>query len=321
MNPQIIKKLALFFIVLSYSFQKAKAQSLNTGFGILGKIQFTIGNQNQKLEAGIFAIGVLNYNDVAIESGLNLISGHFFKRHTIKQAGFFYGYEFFALAGVGQNSNLLGASVADFNTSLIANPDGQGSFSGLGFGFQKEYLPKELKHFSLRRGKILMRFSNADHSLDFAFLNDFKFYPMFNGEGTDYGSTGSLQIGFSKILSSIEIYRVGTGVELFTPKADHTRTPDNYVNSDDGRKNVWYTVSPHSTNFYSNLYAFGTYQGQDASIHIKLGINSQKLGAYIQNTLHDGPGLNPRFPWDVTKKDKLFFELSTSITKTEQHDK
>ena len=262
----------------------------------------------------------MNYNDAAIESGISLISGQLFKRHTIKESGGYFGYEFFTLIGIGKNTNLLGSSVSDFNTSLLINPYGKGGFNGLGFGFQKEYLPKTLEHFNLQRGKLLMRFSNANHAIDFAFLNDFKFGRIFNGEGTDFGSTGSLQLGFTKLQTIDEIYRVGIRVELFTPKPDYSRTPNNPINSDDGRKNVWHTVQPFENTFYTNLYGFGSYQGRDLSLHAKLGMNSQKLGAYIQNTLHDGPGLNPRFPWDVTQHDRLFIEFSTSLIKTEVYE-
>jgi hypothetical protein len=45
-------------------------------------------------------------------------------------------------------------------------------------------------------------------------------------------------------------------------------------------------------------------------------MNSEKLGAFVQNTLHDSFGLNPRFPWNVNKKDKLFLELNSSIFNT-----
>ena len=45
---------------------------------------------------------------------------------------------------------------------------------------------------------------------------------------------------------------------------------------------------------------------------MNLGYNSQQLGAYIQNTLHDGIGLNPRFPWNVRAQDKIYVEVSGS---------
>ncbi|MFT5847359.1 MAG: hypothetical protein ACJARX_002388 [Psychroserpens sp.] len=68
--------------------------------------------------------------------------------------------------------------------------------------------------------------------------------------------------------------------------------------------------------FYTNLYAFGAYQDSNYSVSTRLGFNSQRLGSFIQNTLHDGIGLNPRFPWNVTQKDVLFIETTGSINHT-----
>jgi len=218
------------------------------------KLGLSLGNQNTKIETGLLAYGTLNYADAAIEGGMQLISGQLFKSHTVKNSGLFYGYEFFALAGIGENSNLLGSTISDFNQSILFDKAKKNEFKGLGFGFQKEFIPNKLKHFSLKRGKLLMRFSNADHSLDITFMNDFRFRKIFNGEGTDYGETGGLVIGFSKINSSFRAYRLGIGLELFTPKPDYSKTPNNLINSDDGRKNVWHTIEPFSDLFYANAF-------------------------------------------------------------------
>jgi hypothetical protein len=67
------------------------------------------------------------------------------------------------------------------------------------------------------------------------------------------------------------------------------------------------------------LYAFGTYQDEYYNINSKLGLNSEKLGAFIQNTLHDGAGLNPRFPWNVAAKDKPFYEVEASVLYQERY--
>ena len=53
-------------------------QSLDGNFGVLGKLQLTLGNQNTKIEIGLSTFGTLNYGDAAVEGGLNLISGQFF---------------------------------------------------------------------------------------------------------------------------------------------------------------------------------------------------------------------------------------------------
>ncbi len=225
----------------------------------------------------------------------------------------------FALVGIGQNDNLLGSALVDISNTLIFNADAPGTFSGIGFGFQKEFLPKPLAVFNTRKGKLILRFANAEHSIAVAFINDLRFKKLFYGQGTDFGSTGALQISYTQITSSNSIYKAGLAIELFTPQQDHTKTPNNPINSDDGRKNVWHTLAPFEALFYTNLYAFGTYQDEYYNINSKLGLNSEKLGAFIQNTLHDGAGLNPRFPWNVAAKDKPFYEVEASVLYQERY--
>jgi len=298
--------LVFFAILLSSSIY---AQRLTFNGGVLLNAEITLGNQNQWLGLSLFGFGTVNYGDISLESGASLGLNYFFKRHTIKQYNTAYYYEYFTLAGIGKNSNLLGSSVSNKNSNLIINPIGKGGFKGLGFGVTKDFLPKDLKSYGLRRGALFMRFSNASHSIHFAFLNDFKIR-WFKGAGTDYGITGSLDLGFANIQDATTAYQLGFGIDLFTPRPDYSRSPRNLINSDDGRKNVWYTLPPYTTLFYGNIYGYGSYQNEYYATHIKLGVNSQKAGAYIQNKLHDGLGLNPRFPWNVENKDKLYIEVT-----------
>lgn len=310
----IVRKYIFFsFLVVS---QILYSQRLQADGGMLLKAEITLGNQNQWLKIGAFGFGVVNYGDVSIESGVSFASYQFFKKHTKKRSGLAYSYEFFALGGIGKNTNLLGSSVSEMNTSIIFDPRKKGGFNGLGFGFGKDYLPKDLKSYGIKRGQFIMRFSNANHSVHTVFSNDFKFGNLFNGERTDYATTGSLTVGFAHIQNDYSIYQAGVGLELFTPQPDYSRSPRNRMNSDDGRKNVWFTLPPFKDLFYANLYAFGTYQDEHYELHSKIGINSQWIGAYVQNTLHDGFGLNPRFPWNVEEKDKLFFEITGSVIYT-----
>ncbi|MBW1298386.1 hypothetical protein [Aquimarina litoralis] len=288
------------------------SQRFSADGGVLLKAEITIGNQNQWLKLGAFGFGTLNYGDISAESGLSIVSYQFLKRHTVKKTGFAYSYEFFALAGIGKNSNLLGSSVSNINTSLIFNPNGQGGFHGLGFGFSKDYLPGKLKSYGLRRGAFLMRFSNSNHNIHFSFQNDFSI-GLFKGSGTDYGVTGSLDIGFTNITNIQTIQKIGLGIDLFTARPNYSLAPRNPINSDDGRKNVWFTLPPFKDLFYGNVYGYATHQEDNYTIHAKLGFNSQKAGAYIQNILHDGLGLNPRFPWQIETKDKIFIEASGSL--------
>ena len=294
----------------------SKAQSVRANAGFLIKAQITLGNQRQSFKLGAYGIGAVSYGDIALESGISLYSGYLLKKHKVKVSGFNYGYDAFLLGGIGQNRNLLASSFLE-EAPLLTSIERDQQFYGFGFGIEKEFLPGELSAFNQRLGKLLLRLSNANHSINVQFKNDVRLGNVFNGEGTDYGATGKLQIGYSNIINAVEVYHVGIGVSLFTPNPDYSRTPSNTVNSDDGSKNVWFTKEPFSKLFYANLYAFGSYQKDSFSAGIKSGINSQKLGAYIQNTLHDSFGLNPRFPWDVSAKDLLFFEINGSAFNTE----
>ncbi|WP_282085684.1 hypothetical protein [Aquimarina algiphila] len=307
MNTYIARILIFLCIFLNCSL--LFSQRIDADGGILLKAEITLGNQNQWLKVGIFGFGTLNYGDLSLESGISFASYQFRKRHTIKMNGLAYSYEFFALGGIGKNSNLLGSSISNMNNAIIFNPLGKGGFNGLGFGFGKDHLPKKLKTYGLKRGALFMRFSNANHNIHLTFLNDFRI-GWFSGAGTDYGVTGSLDIGFTKIEDNKTIYQLGFGVDLFTSRPNYSKSPRNLINSDDGRKNVWFTLGPYEDLFYGNLYGYGTYQNDTYSIHTRLGTNSQKAGAYIQNILHDGIGLNPRFPWKVETADKLYLEVT-----------
>ncbi len=308
--------LYVLYIVFLSGISAAEAQNLNANGGFLIKGTILLGNQNQWLQVGAYGFGTLNYGDASLESGLSFVSYQFAKRHTKKLNGLAYSYEFFTLVGIGKNSNLLGSSVSKLNNEVIFNPNGQSGFNGLGFGFSKDHLPKTLKSYGIKNGQFLMRISNANHSIHAVFTNDFKIWSLFNGERTDYANTGAFHVGFASIYDTHRVYQAGIGVELFTAQPDYSKPPRNAINSDDGRKNVWYTLPPYKDLFYANVYVFGAYQNANYSVSTRVGINSKRLGAYIQNKLHDGIGLNPRFPWDVTQKDLLFIETAGSIYHT-----
>ena len=316
----MIKKTLLFIIICVLFTNNNNAQNLVFNAGFIANISVTLGNQNKKINTNLSALGALRYGDAALESGASLSIGQLFKRHTINTKGHFYAYDFFTLVGIGKNDNLLGSVASSINSSFIFN-NKRSNFKGVGFGVEKEIYPKnKLSVFNNKIGRFIMRFSNNLHAFDISFFNDFKLGKLFNGEGTDFGSTGALRLGYTRITTTQKAYRAGLVLELFTPKPDYSKTPNNILNSDDGRKNVWHTLTPFNSLFYANAFAFGTYQNNLYNIGIKTGINSQKLGAFVQNTLHDGAGLNPRFPWNVTAKDKLFYQINTSIFKSARYE-
>jgi len=298
-------------LLLCLSQSISRSQNLLVDGGFVAQVEITFGNQNQWLKLGVYGFGILNYGDISVESGASFSTYQFLKRHTKKINGFAYSYDFFGLAGLGKNTNMLGSSILSESHTIIFNTEGKGGFNGLGFGFTRDVLPNLLTSYGLQRGMFMLRFSNANHSIHLSFLNDFKI-GLFNGTGTDYGVTGSLRASYTEIRNRDTVYQLGLGIDLFTPRPNYSRSPRNPINSDDGRKNVWYTLPPFTDLFYGNLYAYGSYQENTFSYRARLGINSQKAGAYIQNKLHDGLGLNPRFPWLVDAKDKLFIELTGS---------
>ncbi len=294
-------------------------QRFTTNGAVLFKAQIQLGNQNQGIKIGAYAVGAAHYGDAAIEGGVALYSGYLFKRHTAKTSGIHYGYDFFGLVGIGKNTNLLVSSFFADNPLLFSVENDQ-KFYGLGFGIEKEFLPADLTEFNQRVGKILVRFANANHSINTQFKNDFRFGKVFRGDGTDFGNTGQFQVSYSEFQSPLRAFHLGLGLKLFTPKADYSLTPDNTPNSSDGRRNVWHTQGEYSRLFYANVFGFGSYQDDGVFAFAKAGVNSQKAGAYIQNTLHDSFGLNPRFPWDTAAKDKLFIETGGSLFIPEDND-
>ncbi|MCG1036692.1 hypothetical protein [Polaribacter sargassicola] len=279
------------------------------------KAQIQLGNQNQGIKIGAYGLGTGQFNDFSIETGLALYSGYLLKKHTVKTAGFNFGFDFFTLLGVGNNNNFLGSSFFE-DGPLLASIENRQYFYGIGFGFEKEFLPRDLSFFNQRLGKFLMRFSKENNSINVQFKNDLRVGNFFYGNGTDFGRTGILELSYSSIVKPQEIIHFGMALSLFTPSPDYSKTPNNPINSDDSSKNVWYTKRPYNNLFYANIYAFGAYKNNYFYGSLKAGMNSQKLGAFVQNTLHDSFGLNPRFPWEVSKKDKLFLEINNSFFNT-----
>lgn len=305
----------LLFLIITIYFLPIEvvSQSADVNGALLVGANISLGNQNQLFNFSLKGVGTFNYGDAAVEAGATIYLNRIFKRHTVQTNGISIGYEVFSLAGIGGNDNLLGASLFENSASLIFDAGGNGGFKGLGFGFQRELLPNKLSVYTPRRASIMVRVSNDEHSFQLAFRNDLKLGNIINGQATDYAATGSLVLSYSNITSFHSAYLAGVAFDVFTPQPDYSKTPINRINSDDGRRNVWFVLPPFENLFYANLYGFGTYQDQFYALGGSLGVNSSKLGAYVQNTLHDSFGLNPRYPWDVAEKDTFYYELRGGI--------
>ena len=305
----------LILLVFGLFQGSAWSQSVELNGGVIIKAQIFLGNQNQGIKIGVSGVGSLNAGNFAMEGGVSLYNGYVFGRHTTRVSGYNSGYDAFLLAGYGRNQNLLVSTLIE-DVPVLHVEQQDACFYGLGFGVEKEFLPGKLNVFDQRLGKLLMRFSQDQHSFNFAIKNDVRSGNTFLGEGTDFGNTGQLEMTYFSVRNHREVLRLGVGILLFTARPDYSRTPNNALNSDDGSKNVWHTLSPFHDLFYGNMYVLGGFQQRDASMLLKFGINSQKTGAWIQNTLHDSFGLNPRFPWDVSSKDKFFYEAQGTLFKT-----
>jgi hypothetical protein len=306
-----IKKHISIILLFSYSLCFF-AQKVNSNAGFLIKTEMTLGNQNDWFKIGLFGFGAANYKGIAIESGFSIGFTQLFKRHTLKTKGKGSYYDFFGMLGSGQNHDLLGSAVATQSNTILNSDYKNLKFKGIGFGYEKETLPNQLKKYSIKRGKFLLRYSNANTNFHLAFLNDFKAGKLFNGEGTDFGETGSFILGFTQVKRQSEIYQAGLGLTLFTPPPNYSLSPRNKKNSDHGRKNVWFTEKDVPQIFYANTFVFGTFQKDNYSFHSKLGVESNKFGALVQNKLHDGFGLNPRYPWNIENKSKIYYEFEAS---------
>ncbi|MBU2525139.1 MAG: hypothetical protein KKC03_00870 [Bacteroidetes bacterium] len=308
----------LTFIVFFFCFGGVGAQETLAAGGISLKIEWIIGNQNQLIRAGAYAFGTVNVGNAGLESGAHYSVYLFTKRHGYASFNVGHQYEFFGMMGWGKNNNLLGSTVAMQPTLAIYNPEGLGGFGGIGFGFNKDFMPGELRKFNSRRGNLILRYSNSQYSFHLNFSNDLH-AGLFNGEGTDLGATGSLFVGASEIRGSA-LRRLGIGFDVFTPQADYLKLPRNAQNSDDGWRNVWQNKKPLEALFHANLFADVRYQNQAWAWSGRLGVDSPKLGAYVQNSIHDSFGLYPRFSWPVQQKDRLYFEFSGALNATVTND-
>lgn len=308
-----------FFVLCFWiTFQFGYTQDTRATGGFSLKAEFIFGSQNQQLKIGGYVFGAVNFGNFGVESGADASLYLFVKRNGVRMTGIGHSHEFFGMAGWGKNTNLLGSTIAILPTESIYNPKGEGGFGGFGFGVNKDFLPGNLRKFNSRRGNFLLRYSNSNYAFNLNFSNDMNAGPL-KGQGTDLGATGSLIITAVEI-RRYELRRIGVGLDVFTPEADYLHVPRNQINSDDGWRNVWFNSNPYEDLFHANLYIDARFQNNAYAWAGKLGIDSPKIGAYVQNSIHDSFGLYPRFSWPVQQKARLFYEFSSNLNATITND-
>ena len=295
-------------VVLTLVFSYANAQSFVYVQGGLGvKVAVTLGTQELDVKTGLSGFGVLHAGAFSVEGNLNIQLGSFLRHYGINKPGVFSYIEASILAGFGKNANMLGSNIGFTERVVLYDTTGRGNFYGLGWGIIMQPVSGSLSKFNNRRGSFNLRFAGDEGSFFISFANDFR-SSLMRGTGTDKGLTGQIKLGYTRLYNE-SVYTLATGFDLYTPEPDYVRPPRNPVNSDDGRKNVLYGTKPFSEVFHANLYMQVGYQSLSKYGYAKLGIDSPKIGAFVQNTLHDNFALYPRFGWPVHKNAKPYFEL------------
>lgn len=284
------------------------ALSSQAGGGVQIKLELTLGNQDTAARISVFGFGAASKGKTAVEAGLSFWGQYQLRRYGAAHNGWAGGYEAFALVGHGRNDNLLGSVVGQLGTNGFSDPDHRGDFFGLGFGIRDDQIAGSLAKFGVRQGSVILRAASADRSLHLNFSNDFRIGPVY-GQATDFGPTSRVRLGYAKVLGR-RLDRYGLAFDIFTPQQDFKRAPSNPENSGDGRKRSWYTTEPWGALFHANLYVSAARSTDDSTWSAKLGTDSPRLGAYLQNRIHDGFGLYPRFPWPTAVPNRPYVELT-----------
>ncbi len=275
--------------------------------GVQAKFEWVFGSQDRYARLSFSAFAA-NSGKVSLEAGLGLWSYFYLRRFGAAEQNWGLGYEAFALAGAGENENMLGATASFHAFDGFYKRGKPGDFIGIGFGISQDKPMGSLNKFGVRRGHAIIRTAHGNRSLHINFANDLRVGP-FRGGAKDQGPTGSIQIAYSS-LEHDRIRKYGLGADFFTPQPDYTKAPNNPINSDEGAKRTWFTTTPWHDLFHGNIYLMLGQQQEHKHWSAKLGIDSPKLGALIQNRIHDTFGLYPRYPWPVQSPNTFYIETA-----------
>lgn len=306
----MIYKVLVTLLVL-ISFNRTISAQINDDFNgsvALGvSAGFTFGSQDKSIDFGVGIYTSGSFKKFAGEGGLNYKVNFFFQKFGVNNTSIYQAIEYYGLLGFGRTSNLLGASVG-VNDMFIPFDEGEkGDFWGIGLGSNLNIISGSLKKFSNKQATMLIRVSNNAYTFNIVYANDVSVGIM-DASGTDKALTGNLYIDYAYINNNA-LQSVGIALDMFTPEPDYSRLPRNLVNSSGGSYNVLYGTKPYENLFHGNLYLRSTYQTSFYRGELKLGVDSKKFGALVQNTLHDSFGLYPRFGWNIEEKDKLYIEF------------
>jgi len=309
----------LFFIIISIFINKAFSQNFSGTISGAVSVNILLGTQLKALNVGLSIFGTTTYrSETSLEGGVNLNLSPFMQKYGIYKGDFSSSIEMFGLVGYGQNKNLLGSNIGlTKHTSFYDYTVKDGHFYGAGLSVILNKINGDLSKFQNKQGGFIFRFSEKQNSVTFNMVNDVNARP-YSKSGSDKGSTARVMLSYSTI-KGVELYGFGFGLDMFTPEADYSKAPRGHINDDDGMVAVLINTKPYDDLYHLNLFTSIVYQNQSRNINVdgRVGVDSYKLGALVQNAIHDNFGLYPRFSWPVTKKAKFYslMDINTSYDK------
>ena len=306
----------LLIVLLSLSINSF-SQNFNGTINGAVSVNLLFGTQLKAINVGLSVFGTTTYkSETSLECGVNFNFSPFIQKYGVYQGDFASSIEVFGLAGYGQNNNLLGSNVGlTKHTSFYDYDVKGGEFYGAGFSFILNKITGDLKKFENKQGGIIIRLSQNQNSVAFNMVNDAMPGP-FARSGSDKGSTARAMLSYTTI-KGIELYGFGLGLDMFTPVADYGKAPRANKNNEDGTVAVLMNTKPYDDLYHLNLFSSFVYQNSSNNFNVdgRLGVDNYKLGAFVQNAIHDNFGLVPRFSWPVTKRGKFYslFDINTSL--------
>lgn len=305
-------KVKTLFLFLSFLSTITYGNDVKSSLNASAFIRLQLGTQLKALNFGVSLFGTARYQSTAIEGGINLNLSPFIQKYGVKQNNIEGTFELFGLLGYGKNNNLLGSNIGLTNqTAVFDGKKSNNRFLGIGGVVILNKISGDLSKFENAQGGLMIRISNSRNSISITNMNDATAKP-FAKSGTDKGYTARLMIKFSKIEDN-ELYSAGFGFDMFTPEADYGTVPRNVRNSEDGMRIVSYNTKPYDDLYHFNVFVFGSYQSDEYSFSGKIGLDHPKLGAHLQNQLHDSFGLYPRFAWPIQNKAKFYSLLEGGL--------
>lgn len=285
-----------------------------TDGGAAVNVRLTLGNQNKSLALGIPLFGAAVGGHASVEGGVSYTLGQHFQMFEVGSLGWGRSalsstLDWQVQGALGQHRGFLGLDSGS-PTPLFAN-DRRKFTAGLGLGQRYNWLPTRIKEFENVQGTLKVFFAHGDFRESILFSNDTRMYfPLLVlGGGTDLGPTASL-LGRLDIRNGRGVLSLGIAHDMFTPLPDRTRPPTN-TSVRQGKHGTYFTQGNFQNLYHGNTYTFAEFRERHWQASVKLGVDSQRLGAAIQDFIHNNVTGSPLFPgWDPNQPARLFLELS-----------